>query len=112
MRSKAACDVLGLKLYVFGGLGAGKLPTLWALDMAKMVWSMESKTTAHGFVGARPKPRCSHTLTSDGNHRLFMFGGQGDDENRRAIDVTKEKKPLQMQTRMLSHPWSHLFHYA
>ena len=40
MRSKAACDVLGLKWYVFGGLGAGKLPTLWSLDIASMRWEM------------------------------------------------------------------------
>jgi len=70
MRSKMCAAMSGSKMYVFGGLGAGPVGELWAFDLALSRWSPVRT------AGANPPGRCGHSMTTDAEGRLWLFGGQ------------------------------------
>jgi len=70
MRSKMCAAMSGSKMYVFGGLGAGPVGELWAFDLALSRWSPVRT------AGANPPSRCGHSMTTDAEGRLWLFGGQ------------------------------------
>lgn len=67
-------QISGSKIYVFGGLGAGPVGEMWAFDLKASRWAPVRPHASHGH--APPAGRCGHTLTTDGEGRLWMFGGQ------------------------------------
>ena len=72
MRSKTACAVLGHKLYLHGGLGAGAVGTLWSLDLKVMRWEQArsrreraDETRARARARARPRLEKKHSARAD-----------------------------------------------
>ena len=72
MRTHAASCVLGSKVYVFGGLGAGASNQLWALDTILHRWERLLPP------GPKPPARSAATLAGDDDaHAVYLFGGLG-----------------------------------
>ena len=72
MRTHAASCVLGSKVYVFGGLGAGASNQLWALDTLLHRWERLLPP------GPTPPARSAATLAGDDDaHAVYLFGGLG-----------------------------------
>lgn len=86
-------QVVGSRMYVFGGLGAGSVDEMWAFDLASMRWSPVRPSGTQC-----PPPRCSHTLTADSDGRIWCFGGQSGQNEK--VDLRKDSATA-LRVRML-----------
>jgi hypothetical protein len=91
--------VIGHRLYVFGGLMAGRSRSLWFYDFQNKTW--KRVMDAEGTI---PPARSGHSLTVVGKS-FYVFGGESDpfihpDTTR---DDTKVSKSLGLRVKTLSN---------
>jgi hypothetical protein len=87
-----ACALVGTRLYVFGGLGAGPVDETWMFDLAAMRWTPLRNTVAV------PPARCAHTLTADPDGNIWLYGGQAGSKG--PVDLKKDSA-TSLRVRML-----------
>ena len=97
MRSQSATTVLGSKVYMFGGLGAGASNNLWALDAVMHRW--QRLLAPRGTP--RPPARSGASMCGDDEHsKLYLVGGLG--HVTRGVKKSREGVPgATMRVRML-----------
>ncbi|KAH8044291.1 hypothetical protein JL722_14769 [Aureococcus anophagefferens] len=98
MRSQSATTVMGSKLYVFGGLGAGASNNLWALDSVMHRWQRLLPPKG----APRPPARSGSAMCGDEEQgKLYLLGGLG--EVNRRVKKSREGVPgATMRVRMLA----------
>lgn len=87
-----ACAMVGTRMYVFGGLGAGPVDETWMFDLAAMRWTPLRDTVAV------PPARCAHTLTADPDGNIWLYGGQAGSKG--PVDLKKDSA-TSLRVRML-----------
>lgn len=74
--------MVGSKLYMFGGLGAGPVSETWMFDLAAMRWIPLRDTVLV------PPARCGHTMTTDPDGKIWLYGGQSGSKG--PVDLKKD----------------------
>lgn len=106
MRVNSAVTVNNNAAYCIGGKGVGQSNAMWKFHLDTSEWEELEPT------GEAPKERDSHTLTSIGNNKLLLFGGQGRKTNNdRKLRQTKLQTYKVFQSKELFND-THIFDTA
>ena len=91
MRQSCASVRVGSKLYLFGGVGAGKsrFNSLYVLDLEIFKWRR-----IDDCLGPVPKPRSRHSLNTDGEKKIWLYGGEGSFEGESCTGNTRSLREV------------------